>query len=171
METLRAIVTRRKTLKYKPSGPLSKTARTDLLRAAMSAPSAGKKKPWHFVVLEEDEALRELTGLLRERDSLHSAAMATVVCADAKEQEHMGHWAIDCSAATQNLILAAHDKGLGSAWLRIFPSKSRMKVVGEFLDLPDHVSAFSVVFVGEAKQPLTERAAALQAERAHWGRW
>ncbi len=171
METLRAIVTRRSTQRFKSEAVVSEAARTDLLRAAMSAPSADKKKPWHFLVIKDAKALKDLAVLLRERDSLQSAAMGIVVCADNAEQRHMGQWAIDCSAATQNLILAAHDKGLGSAWARVFPSKGRMKTVGEFLRLPQHVTPFSVVFLGKPEKPLSKRASPLEKKKVHLESW
>lgn len=171
METLRAIVTRRSTLKFKSVGDVSKDTRIDLLRAAMSAPSAEKKGPWHFVVIKDAKTLKDLTILLRGRDSLQSAAMVVVVCADNTEQRHMGQWVIDCAAATQNLVLAAHDKGLGSAWVRIFPSKSRMKTVGELLGVPHHVTPFSAVFLGKPEKALGKRAAPIDETKVHLGSW
>jgi len=172
METLRAIVTRRRTEKFKPKpDSISEDMRTDLLRSAMSAPSEGRKKPWHFVVIEDDKRLRDLIDLLRQPDSLNEAAMSVVVCADGVLQEHMGHWAIDCAAATENLILAAHGKGLGSTWTRIFPSKSRMKHVAGFLGVPDHVTPFSAVFLGPPAKPLGKRATSFQEEHVHSDVW
>lgn len=171
METLRAIVTRRATSEFKANGRIPESTVSDLLRAAMSAPSAEKKKPWHFVVLREEKGVEDLALLLRERNSLKSASMCVVVCADNKEQRHMGQWALDCAAATENLLLAAHDQGLGSAWVRLFPSKSRMRETGELLRVPQHVSPFSALFLGEPVKASSYRAAPLVEDKVHLEKW
>lgn len=171
METLRAIVTRRATMKFKNDGRITESAASDLLRAAMSAPSAGKKKPWHFMLIREEKPIEDLTLLLRERESLRSASLCVVVCADNTEQKHMGQWVLDCAAATENLLLAAHDKGLGAHWVRVFPSKSRMRESTVLLRLPHHVTPFAAVFIGKPLRALSNRAAPLVEDKIHLEKW
>ena len=137
----------------------------------MSAPSAEKKKPWHFICIREENAVKDLALLLRERDSPQSASLCVVVCADNTEQRHMGQWALDCAAATENVLIAAHDKGLGSAWIRVFPSKRRMRETGKLLRVPQHVTPFAVLFLGEPARKLSRRAAPLVEDKIHLEKW
>jgi nitroreductase len=171
VETLRAIVTRRATSEFKDDGRILESTVGDLLRAAMSAPSAEKKKPWHFVVLHEQKGVEDLALLLRESNSLRSASMCVVVCADSREQKHMGQWVLDCAAASENLLLAAHDQGLGSTWSRVFPSKSRMRETAELLHVPQHVTPFSALFLGEPVKVPNGRAAPLVKDKIHLEKW
>jgi len=169
MEALRALVTRRETADFK-TVDIPEDTQHDLLRAAMNAPAEGQK-PWHFVLLSDDKILKDLTILVHERDSLQAAPMSVVICASEMEQASMAQWAIDCAAATENLVLAAHAKGLGSSWVRVFPSKERMRTVGELLGMPQHITPFSVVFLGKPKKPLSKRAVPLETERIHLEGW
>jgi len=169
MEALRALITRRETADFEPSS-VPEDVRENLLRAAMSAPTE-EQKPWHFVLLSDEKALKDLTILVHERDTVQMAPLAIVICADEMEQASMAHWAIDCAAAAENLVVAAHAKGLGSTWVRIFPSKERMRTVGELLGVPDHVTPFAAIFVGRPKTPLSKRAAALETDRIRLESW
>ena len=169
MEALRALVTRRETAHFKPSS-ISEGVQEDLLRAAMSAPSE-EQKPWHFVLLTDEKALKDLTILVHERDTVQTAPLAIVICADEMEQASMAHWAIDCAAAAENLVIAAHAKSLGTTWVRIFPNKERMRTVGEFLGVPDHVTPFAAIFIGKPKAALSKRACAMDTERIRLGSW
>lgn len=169
METLRTLVTRRETAEFRATD-VPEDAQQDLLRAAMSAPVEGQK-PWHFILLSDEKTLKDLTILVHERDSLQAAPMGIVICASEIEQASMAQWAVDCAAATENLVLAAHAKGFGSSWVRVFPSKERMRTVGELLGLPEHVTPFSAVFLGKPKKPLSKRAASLETDRIHLEGW
>jgi len=171
VETLRAIVTRRATAEFEKDGRITESATSDLLRAAMSAPSVENKKPWHFILIRKRKAVEELALLLREHESLLSASLCAVVCADNTEQRHMGRWAIDCAAATENLLVAAHDKGLGTHWVRVFPSKARMRESADLLKLPHHVSVFAAVFLGKPLRSPNKRASPLVEKKIHLETW
>ena len=171
MEALRAIVTRRTTKKFEKTDTLSEETTMELLRAAMNAPSEENAKPWHFVIIKSTKGIRNHAILLKAPKTLLSAAMAIVVCADSSQQDKIGHWAIDCAAATENLILAAHAKGLGSTWKRVFPSKRRMKMVGDLLKTPHHITPFSVIFLGKPARAINLRAAPLDMRQIHLETW
>jgi nitroreductase len=118
MDTLTAIRTRRSIRAY-TAEPVSEEMIETLLAAAMQAPSAGNQQPWHFVIIQQRALLDALDEAMPYGKMLHQAALAVVVCAEAALDVRGGYWVQDCSAATQNLLLAAHASGLGAVWLGI----------------------------------------------------
>ncbi|MHB8880328.1 MAG: nitroreductase family protein [Thermodesulfovibrionales bacterium] len=129
---------------------------TALLRAAMSAPSAGNQQPWHFVVID-DRALLDQVPLFHPHTAmLKEAQSAILVCGDPGLEKHQGYWPQDCAAATQNLLLAAHAAGLGAVWTGFYPREERVAAMRKLLNLPDRVIPFALVPVGwpaEEKPP------------------
>ena len=115
MNTLDAIRTRRSVRKYaagrKPVAP--ETVRI-LLEAAMAAPSAGNQQPWHFVVVDDPAILDQIPAIHPFAQMAREAPLAVLVCGDTSLEKHKGYWVQDCAAAVENLLLAAHDQGLGA---------------------------------------------------------
>ena len=110
MET---ILTRRSIRKYTEQ-PVPDALVTDLLRAAMAAPSAGNQQPWQFVVVR-DHAILEVVATANPYGGMaRDAQVVVIVCGDLEREERPGFWVQDCAAATQNLLLAAHAAGLGA---------------------------------------------------------
>jgi nitroreductase len=121
----------------------------------MAAPSASNKQPWHFVLIRDRNVLDEIPKFHRYAQMLHQADFAIVVCGDLSLQEE-GFLVQDCSAATQNILLAAHSLGLGAVWLGVYPSGYRMGDVRALLGLPENVIPVSIVSAGypaETKEP------------------
>ena len=116
-----------------------------LLRAAMSAPSAGNEQPWQFVVITERALLDEIPALHPYSSMLKEAQLAILVCGDENLESHKGFWAQDCSAATENLLIAAHSLGLGAVWLGIYPRKERVNGLRGLLGIPKHVIPFALI--------------------------
>ena len=94
-----------------------------LLRAAMAAPSAVNRQPWAFVVVDDRELLRELAGALPFAKMAARAPLAVVVCGDLSRNPGASGdwWVMDASAASENLLLAAHALGLGAVWTGVYP--------------------------------------------------
>lgn len=118
-----------------------------LLRAGMAAPTAMNRQPWHFVVVDEPELLK---GLVRLRNGA-TAPLAIVVCGNmdkAIEGPVREFWVQDCSAATENILLAANALGLGSVWTGVYPAEERCKQVREILDMPDNLIPLNVIVIG-----------------------
>ncbi len=116
MEVIEAILTRRSIRKY------SREKITDnqieiILKAAMYAPSAMNQQPWHFIVIDNREKLNRIMEVHPYSNMLKEAGLAILVCGDERLQLSKGYWVVDCGAATQNLLLAAHGIGLGAVWL------------------------------------------------------
>ena len=164
---LNAIMTRTSIRKYTDE-PISKTDIETLLRAGMAAPTAVNKQPWHFVAVTDKAKLKELAG--NRGRMLEQCAVAIVVCGDlnktlqGKAQEY---WIQDCSAATQNILLAAHALGLGAVWMGIAPIEDRILAVDRILGLGEDLHSFALVPVGypAESRPQQDR---FQEERIHW---
>ena len=112
METLDAIKTRRSIRKFKPQ-IISREIMLELLEAAMFAPSAGNEQPWQFVVLDDRKVLDDVPRFCSTAAMCRQSPTAVLVCGDATLEKYPGFWALDCSAAVENLLLAAHARGLG----------------------------------------------------------
>jgi nitroreductase len=169
MDAYEALLTRRSIRQYTQQ-PVSDEQIQQLLVAAMSAPSAGNQQPWHFVVLTERQPLDALADALPFGKMLLGAPLGIVVCAETAGLPHPGYWVQDCSAATENLLLAAHALGLGGVWIGVYPMAERMAAVRQVLGLPEHVVPLSVLALGYPVQPArpVER---YQRTRVHRERW
>ena len=122
-----------------------------MLRAAMAAPTAINSQPWDFVVVDDSAKLKELADSLPNAKMAAEAPLAIVVCGNmqkAIEGEGRQNWIADASAATENLLLAAHSLGLGAVWTGVYPSEHRVSVVRGVLGLPEYVVPLSLIPVG-----------------------
>jgi nitroreductase len=149
---------RRSVRVYSP-GEVSEAAVTQLLEAAMAAPSAMTKDPWRFVVVRDKQMLSKLSSLHPGAATLSAAAMAIVVCGDleAAFEHNISYLLQDCSAATENLLLAAHALGLGACWVGIHPGEALIRRVKDLLDLPGTVIPLAVVSLGQPGEQLEAR--------------
>ena len=137
--------------------PVEKEKIEAMLRAGMAAPTAVNAQPWHFVVVSDKAKLGELAAANPHAGMLKSAPLAIVVCGDmTKAMEGKGRqfWIQDCSAATENILLAAHAQGLGAVWTALYPMEERIQPVSEALKLPDTLIPLCTVVIGyPAEQP------------------
>jgi nitroreductase len=166
---VRDILTRRSIRKYTGQTVTDEQV-TELLRAAMSAPSAANQQPWRFVVIRSQEQ-RELIPRFHPHASMApNAAVVVAVCGDLRELPLPERWVQDCSAATQNLLLAAHDMGLGAVWLGVYPTEERVEGVRKLLALPDYIVPLSMVAIGYPAEhpPVADR---FDAGYVHYERW
>ncbi len=116
-----------------------------MLRAAMAAPTAVDKRPWHFVVVNEREVLDQLGGMLKR------APLGIVICGNmqkALDGDGREFWVQDVSAATENLLLAAHALGLGAVWTGAYPIKRRCEEISKVLNLPEYIIPLDIVVIG-----------------------
>ncbi len=141
-----------------------------ILEAAMYAPSAVNCQPWHFVVVESRELLDRIMGFHPHAGMLGTASHAIVVCGDEKLQHGDGYWVVDCGAATQNLLLAAHALGLGGCWVGLHPREERKRLMAELLGLPGHIRPFALVALGYPgeKRPRPQRFHPEKVRLDHW---
>jgi nitroreductase len=122
-----------------------------MLRAAMAAPTAVNKQPWRFIVIKEKKTLKAISENFNSMKMAEKAPLAIVVCGDLKatlDGEGADYWVQDASAATENLLLAAHSLGLGAVWCGIYPIKQRVGLLKEMLDIPDDIIPLNVIPIG-----------------------
>lgn len=122
-----------------------------LLRAGMAAPTAMNKQPWHFVVITDKGQLQKLSEANPYAAMAAKAPLAIVVCGDmnkAAEGNAREFWIQDCSAATENILLAATGMGLGAVWTGTYPSKERCADVAKVLGLPESLIPLNTIVIG-----------------------
>ena len=121
-----------------------------LLKAAMAAPTALNLQPWHFIVINDKETIALLSG-----KQPTNAPLMIAVCGDTDKTmlpdgstKLPDFWVEDVSAATENLLLAAHALGLGAVWTGVYPAMDRTAEVANVLNCPQNIVPLAVVRVG-----------------------
>lgn len=166
-EFIQTIFARRSIRKY-TGEPVSEADIKTLLEAAMAAPSSSNRKPWQFVVVTERQTLDSLAEAHPYGKMLFEATLCISVCGHLTEMER--YWVQDCSAATENLLLAATALGLGAVWLGVYPREERVAAVRRILSLPETITPLNLISIGhpaEGKEPRTQ----YDESRVHRERW
>lgn len=148
MEVKEALLTRRSVRKFTEE-KVSDEAIDYLLHAAMSGPSACNKMPWEFYVIKDEEVLKKLAGAAHYSNI--TAPLAIVVCGNQSRTlplKYASFWIQDCSAATENILLAATDLGLGTVWCGIHPQKNAEKQVSQALNLSGKEIPLNIIYIG-----------------------
>jgi len=169
VDAIEVILSRRSIRRY-TSQPVPEADIRQLLEAAMSAPSAGNGQPWHFVVITDRRILDEIPRFHPYAEMLKEASVAILVCGDLRLEKYRDHWVQDCSAATQNILLAAHAKRLGAVWVGIYPADDRITRIRVLLGLPGHIVPLCLVPIGHPAEQIP-RAERYEASRVHQNRW
>jgi nitroreductase len=167
MEILDIIFSRRSIRSYQER-PVEHEILVKLLQAAMAAPTAANAQPWEFVVVDEPEGLAELKENMPFGH--YNTPAAIVVCGNpeiANNSAGKQYWVQDCSAAIENILIAAAGMGLGTVWIGIYPLESRVAAVRKVLNLPEHVTPLGAVYVG---YPAEQKEARTQYDehRVYW---
>lgn len=169
MDTLTALHTRRSIRAY-TAQPVSEQDIHTLLDAAMIAPSAGNARPWQFVIVDDKALLAEMPRLNPYAGMAPKAPLGIVICGDLQREKYAGFWVQDCSAAIQNLLLAATEIGLGTVWTGIYPVEERVTGFRSLLGLPEHIIPLALVVVGHHAGS-GERKSRYEAELVHRNRF
>jgi nitroreductase len=166
-DALEIIYKRRSIRAFEPR-PVARELLVELLRAAMAAPSAVNRQPWEFVVVTQAERLQQLQDRLPY--GRYPAPAAIVICGrpDRAQNEVDGNfWVQDCSAASENLLIAAAGLGLGGVWTAIYPKQELIRQVNQVLGIPSFVIPLNAILLG---WPAEEKPARTQyrEELVHW---
>ncbi len=167
MEVLELIFKRRSIRTYADK-PVEQELIINLLKAAMAAPTAANCQPWEFIVIDDPERLASMKEQLVF--ARYNAPLAIVVCGNMKlafKGPEQSLWIQDCSAATENMLIAATGMGLGAVWIGITPSESKIKQVKKLLAIPEYVTPLGMVYVGypaEEKEPRSR----YNEKRVYW---
>lgn len=166
-EFMHTIFARRSIRRY-TTAPVSAEDIQALLEAAMAAPSASNLRPWHFVVVTERQRLDHLAQVHPHGKMLRAAPLCIAVCGDATASDR--YWVQDCSAASENLLLAAVALGLGAVWIGVHPNPERVVPIRQALHLPEGIVPLNLIAIGhpaEQKAPRTQ----YDETRVHRERW
>lgn len=167
-QVLKAIEGRRSIRRFTDQ-PVDQETLTLLLKAAMAAPTAMNAQPWEFVVITEHNIIEQLRQNLMF-GKMHPAAVICVLGSKRMQKNKAGDrfWVQDCSAASQNILLAAASLGLGAVWIGIHPVTIFQHPVIRILNLPEGVIPLNLIYLGypaEEKEPRTQ----YEESRVHWG--
>ncbi|MBI4731474.1 MAG: nitroreductase family protein [Chloroflexi bacterium] len=165
-----AIFRRRSIRKY-TDRPVETEKLELLLKAAMAAPSAMNCRPCEFVVVTDPEKLAQFRKRLIFGD--RNAPSAIVVCGNPSLSANPAarlFWVQDCSAAAENILIAAVGLGLGTVWVGIHPVGEFVRIVREIAGLPRHVTPLGLVYVG---YPAEEKPARTQYDghKVYWQKY
>lgn len=167
------IIMRRKSVRDYTDKPVDKQTLDILIKAGMAAPTAGNKQPWEFVAITDRNTLDALADKLEYAKMLKKAPAAIVVCGVPKlsfpgtESEY---WIQDCSAVTENILLAVESLNLGAVWASVYPGKDRIDSVRSILNLPDDIIPLNIIAIGypTGKEKPKNK---YKPERIHWEKW
>ncbi len=169
-DALEVIFHRRSIRRYQQT-PVPREYLEKILQAGMAAPSACNSRPWEFIVLDEPAALSALAKGLRF--GKYDPPAAIVVCANlsiASNSAAKHFWQQDCSAAIENMLIAATALQLGSVWIGVYPIPGILSHVRETLGIPQTVTPLGIVYVG---YPAEQKPARTQYHdrRVYWQRY
>jgi nitroreductase len=168
VEDMVEFIFQRRSIRRFTAEPVEEAKVKTLLEAAMAAPSSNNRRPWHYVVTHDRGTLNRLGEAHPYGKMLYQATLAVAVCADPGISPVM--WVQDCSAATENILLAASSLGLGACWLGCHPYEDRTGAVRQILEIPQHIEVLSLLAIGhpgEKKQPRTQ----FDGSRVHREKW
>ena len=167
--SLETILSRRSIRKYTAQA-INDNDITDLLTAAMAAPSAGNEQPWHFIIVKDRRSLERIPDIHPHAHMAAGAAAAILICGDESLERHPGFWVQDCAAAAQNVLLAVTAKGLGAVWVGIYPRPERVADFRKMFAIPENIIPFALIPVGyPADQHQAENR--FNATRIHYEQW
>ena len=149
MDQLKPIFERRSHRAYSDK-PVPEEVVTNILKAGMFAPSAMNSQPVEFLIMKDDEKRAKVSELVPYWSMLKNAPLGILVLANTLNYKASTKEFIvqDCSASTQNILLAAQAQGLGGVWLGLYPIKDRMAKISKIYDIPEHVHPFSITSIG-----------------------
>jgi len=152
--TILDMIMKRRSIRKFTGGTVSEGQIETLLRAAMAAPSGNNRQPWRFIVVTDKKAIRDVCEAHPYAKFGIDAGAVFVLFG---EREGNNHFFSDMGAATQNLLLAAANTGLGATWCGM--NEERQALVKPHVGLPDRYWCYAVVPVGipaEEKEPRTQ---------------
>ena len=169
MDAIKALNTRRSIRKYN-EGKISEETISKILEAGMEAPSAINEQPWHFIVITDKEILNKIPEIHPHALMARQATIGIIVCCDLSLEKAKDMWVQECSAATQNILLAVHALGLGAVWTGVYPRKERVDGFKEMFNLPKDIIPFLFIPIGyPAEKPF--KADRFKKSRIHYNKW
>ncbi len=177
MEMMEGLMTRRSVRKYTDQ-KIDKATLTEIIRAAQYAPTAHNRQPWEFLVVDDREVLANLRHIQRWTSFAKDAACVVFVLGDVsqsfnrdKENEKWSFVDVDCAIATENLMLAAWAKGIGTCYCGAAPMQRVVDDLKEYLKLPDNIRPCAIVTMGYPAETPKQPEGRFKEEKIHWGKY
>ena len=164
------VIHRRKSVRKYLDKPVTRDQLTLLMKAGMAAPTAADKRPWEFVAVTGRAILDSLAECSPTGKMLRNAPAALVVCCDTRRALNSEVWVQDCSAATENILLAAEAIGLGAVWIGIYPEYFKYNHIRRILGIPMEVIPLNIISIGwptGEEKPKDK----YDPSRIHWEQW
>jgi len=143
----------------------------ELIKAGMAAPSGMNQQPWSFVVVTDKDVMDAMTPW--GADTWKAAGTVIVVCGKTTMGDKDAAnplWMLDCSAAAENILLAAKAMGLGAVWNAAYPFDEVCNQVAATLGLPENVKPLAVIPVGY-EQGSEEPKDKFDSAKIHFEKW
>jgi nitroreductase len=158
----------------------------EILDCAVRAPSASNMQPWEFILVRNQE-VKDRIGYLGARSlyerrkrrlkvskkrfaMIAKAPLFIVIACNTKKSPIF--WKHDGSAATQNILLAAHAQGLAAVWLGApVALKKHSNEIKKLLKLPKSCEIASIVALGYPKTMPKPRPQSDIKDKIHFERW
>jgi len=167
-----SVIFNRKSVRNYTGEPISKGIIDTILRAGMAAPSAMNKQPWCFIVVDNKEKLILLSDSLKHSRMLRNAGAAIIVCGDMSKtiQGAEDFWIQDCSAASQNILLAVEAFNLGAVWTGVYPYLKKIEYLKSYFNLPEHIIPLNVIAIGVPDGDFFPKDK-YKPNNIHWNAW
>ena len=155
METIECIKKRRSTRKFIDKEVFDEIIEK-LIDAARHAPFGGPPikdcQLWEFIIVRDKEIKEKLALNFEDREFMKQAPVIIVVCADRNKDPKYKNWDISAALAVENILLSAHDLGLGACYVDTFNhhdghKEDRQKLI-DVLELPNHIELISTIPLG-----------------------
>ncbi len=140
--------TRRSVRKYIKGKEIEDEKLEYILKAAMFAPSANNRRNWEFIIVKNRDSFNKIMEFHPYAKMLETAPMCIIVCGDLSDESGKLFWQQNCSAAIENLMLAAKAKDLGTVWVAIAPVEDRMNKTIEIFNIPEHIKPLGLIAIG-----------------------
>lgn len=146
------ILSRRSIRKYDAAKEVPDDLRALLVECACAAPSAHNYRPWRFILIDGRERLDSLADIHPYGKMLGTATLAIIVCGTTEGEVDYSYWEEDCSAAMQNILLAANAVGLGSVWLGVRHASGGLEErIKTMLGVPPGAAVLGIAAIGYAQ--------------------
>lgn len=136
-----------------------------LVKAGMAAPTAMNRQPWSFIIvtnMAQVASINDRPGLM-----MLKKAKAVILVLGKKDEKF---WQQDCSAATENILLAAEALGLGAVWCAGYPMTDRTESYKELFNYSDDYEVLSLISIGYSTGEDMPKDK-YKEEKIHWNRW
>lgn len=156
MDAIKNLKTRKSVREYKEK-EISEGILEELIDCGRLAPTARNEQPWEFIIVKEESVKEEIGNLAPNGSFMKNAPVLIVVfCKETK------YYLEDGSVATENILLAAHAKGIGGCWIA-GDKKPYCEAVKKLLNVPEEYNLVSMVSLGyPAKEAVSHNKRELQ---------